>query len=242
MDNTLKELLKEEKRRTSDKSERSERKDRHDRSDKSTRPDRTDRTDRGERKHRNEDEKKRQERRAKKRQERRAKREKAKQEGKLELVEESDTSSSSEDEQVPTQVAQTQVAQVQPVVDDGTDKFLFVYEDKTDKIYADLNKVPKGEGDTVKIFPVFFTGCNENLNEEIVVCKSGNWTPQEENKDSSWLSIINKNGQKLDGREIKVLPFEPDQIAVYNGSFFHCVDDIQDYLELYGPDVMDVTK
>ncbi len=108
-------------------------------------------------------------------------------------------------------------------------KYMFIYEDDEGKLYTDLSKIEKTE---VKIFPVYISGGDSNLTEEIITKKESEWTSEVEN---SWLNIINDSS-------IKKVPFDLEDVTVYNNQMFHCVDDLHDYLDLYGPDVLPVNK
>ena len=234
-DAVLKDLLKEAKRR--------ERNEKNEKSDKSDRSEKRRENNRGENKGEKESEKEKQERRE--RRERKHKEQEKEQEerkGKGEKIntkieEKADGSDSEEIREVtkdPNENIQS------ALIDDGIDRFLFIFEDNNDKLYDSLEKIEKIEGIKARIFPVFFTGCNDNLTEETVTFIDGNWTPDEENKETSWLNIIKNNGQKINDRQIEIITFEPNEIVIYNNNFFHCIDDILDYLQLYGPDVMPV--
>jgi hypothetical protein len=116
-------------------------------------------------------------------------------------------------------------------IEDDLERFMFLFEDSEGKLYSDLNKIEKGE---VKIFPVYVSKGNTNFNEEIITYSDNNWTTKE---DNTWLSVINSEDPK-----IKVLPFDLEDVVVYNNQFYHCIDDFIDYVTSFGPDVLPVNK
>lgn len=120
-------------------------------------------------------------------------------------------------------------------VKDDIEKFMFVYEDKDGKLFTNLKSISVNEGDTVKIFPVYVKYWNDNLNEEEITYKDKRYIPSEENKDSSWLNIIN------DPKMIKV-DFDKEDAVVYNGKFFHCEKDLIEYIQIYGGEYLPISK
>ena len=234
MDSALREIMKEERKRKmekererekergkdrdgdrdrGDKKERKERPGREERTDKSGREERTDKSGREERRPDRPD---REERRPDKsdREERRSDKDKDNRE-----------KYKHRENKVENHTKQ----------EDDKERFMFIYEDKDGKLYSDLNSVPK-EGE-IKIFPVYVNGWNDNLIEEIVTFENGRWSPSEENKDTTWLSVI-------DSRDPKILtvPFDLDDVVVYNGRFFHCEDDLLDYIQENGGEYLSVSK
>ena len=136
------------------------------------------------------------------------------------------------------EVAPQEVVVESPAVEvSTTEKFIFVYEDEAGVIYNDIGKMTLGEGNTVKIFPVYLSGHNENLTEEVVTFRDGKLTPMEENRDSTWLSVISSRDSN-----IEILPFDLDSVVVYNNRFFHCQDDLYDHLEANGCEYISVKK
>lgn len=109
-------------------------------------------------------------------------------------------------------------------------KLMFVYEDKNGKLYKSLETIEKGEDDEIKIFPVYVHGYNDNLTEEIVTVKGGVLVSSVEN---SWLETIKD-------QTYTVLPFDLENIVVYNGKLFHCVDDLLEYINSNGAEYLDV--
>ena len=109
---------------------------------------------------------------------------------------------------------------------DGKFRCCFLYENMEGVIYNDLKKLTLKEGDTVKIFPVYLAGTNDNLNEEEVLFKNGKLTPSEENKESTWLTVINSTEP-----DILVIAFDLSDVVVYNNKFFHCIDDLYYWLQ-----------
>lgn len=188
-DRVLKDLLKEEKRRRSERPERNERRDKSKtRSDKSkTRRDKDRQRDRE---------------RDRERRDKYHDKTKEPKEPSIEIVE---------------------------PVNDGKERFMFLYEDSEGKIHKDLNKL-ENEG---KIFPVYFIGGNDNLNQEIITFRGDEWTSSEE--ENSWLNVINSNDEN-----IIILPFDVEDVVVYNGRFFHCKDDLIEYIEREGCEYLDV--
>ena len=55
---------------------------------------------------------------------------------------------------------------------------------------------------------------------------------EEAKEDETWLSI----------KEDEILPFDLSDVVVYNNMFFHCVDDLFDYIKEYGDDYLPVSK
>lgn len=119
--------------------------------------------------------------------------------------------------------------------DDGQLKFMFVYEDKSGNLFTDLNSIQKEDGDLIKIFPVYVSGHNDNLTEETLTYQNGELIPSEENKETSWLTVIQNP-------EIEIIPFDIDQIVVYNNRLFHCEKDLLVYLEENGPEYLPVSN
>ena len=114
------------------------------------------------------------------------------------------------------------------------EKFMFVFEDEKGTLYSDLGKVnTSGE---LKIFPVYVSGHNENLTEEIVTYSDGKWRASDDNKENSWLNIIHSRDAN-----VEVVPFNLDEVVVYNNRFFHCQDDLYDFLEDNGCEYLPVT-
>jgi hypothetical protein len=113
---------------------------------------------------------------------------------------------------------------------DDTVKFMFIFEDTEGKLYSDLDKIEKKEGGEIKIFPVYISGGNDNLNEETVTFTNGEYGSSEEN---SWLTVLNSKDKNM-----KVVKTELEDVVVYNSQFYHCMDDFIDYVELFGPDVL----
>jgi hypothetical protein len=62
-------------------------------------------------------------------------------------------------------------------------------------------------------------------------------TPEEENKETSWLNIIDSRDSN-----IEILSFDLEEVAVYNNRFFHCYDDLLDYLEAKGCEYLPISK
>ena len=116
-------------------------------------------------------------------------------------------------------------------IDENT--FMFVFEDKKGELYNNINKITKDDKDEIKIFPVYFKGCDENLTEETVVYDliANKIVPLPENSETSWLNTLNdpKN---------KIISVPIGDIIVYNGKLFHCLYDLYDYLEFYGAEVL----
>lgn len=125
------------------------------------------------------------------------------------------------------------------VPQDDNDYFVFVYEDKDAHIYTNLFEINSEDGEEINIFPVYFTGGNENLNGETIV-----WSVQEskyvtklENPEESWLNIIRSTDEKT-----KVNIYDGQDIIVYNDKFFYSQQDLYDYLEAYGAEVLPIYK
>ena len=118
-------------------------------------------------------------------------------------------------------------------IDTTPEKFIFVYEDKNGEIFSTLDKIDKSDGDVIKIFPVYITNGNENLTEEEITVRNGKYVPSEENKDSSWLSIIGTSDTSI---------FDLSDIVVYNGRFFHCEKDLIEYIHTNGAEYLSINK
>lgn len=119
--------------------------------------------------------------------------------------------------------------------EEDVEQFMFVYEDDEGKLYTELTKLPPVNDKIAKIFPIFFTGGNENLTEEFIKYTEAKWLSESEEQENSWLNIINSTDEK-----VKVLLYEGEDIVVYNDKFFHCEKDLLDYLEFYGAEVLPV--
>jgi hypothetical protein len=81
------------------------------------------------------------------------------------------------------------------------------------------------------------TGHNENLNEEVLTFRDGKLRADDENRETSWLNILDSRDEK-----IQVLTFELEDVVVYNNRFFHCQDDLLDFLEANGCEYLPVKK
>jgi len=130
-----------------------------------------------------------------------------------------------------------EIAQPSPEPIDTREKFMFIYEDEEGNLYTSIDKITLSEGKSIKIFPVYFVGSNENLTEEIVKYIDSKLTPLEENIETSWLSIINSNDENIFLQE-----FNLEDIVVYNGKFFHCSDDLIYYLNTFGCEYLSIFK
>ena len=117
--------------------------------------------------------------------------------------------------------------------DDGTERFMFVYEDSEGQIHTNMDSLPKVEDSTSKIFPVYVAGYNDNLSEEEIVYKDGQWSSSVEN---SWLDVINSQNND----NIEILTYEGEDIVVYNGKLFHCLRDLRAYLKGYGAEYLPI--
>ena len=252
----LKELLREEYRRRKDKGEKGEKSER---SEKKTPKVRTDKEKEEKEKRRRERERERERNRDKDRTDKREERdERSERSEKSERKEERESRSErperSERSERPERAERSERSerserverseQTEKVVEivaevptSSTEKFIFVYEDEAGVLYNDLQKIPLSEGNTVKIFPVYLSGHNENLTEEVVTFRDGKLSPMDENKDSSWLNVINSRDEN-----IEILTFDLDQVVVYNNRFFHCQDDLYDHLEANGCEYISVKK
>lgn len=221
MDSTLKEILREERKRNS---ERERNKDRTHKFDKEKTHDKKEKThDKKGKTHDREKEKthhrEQRNREEKDRNERRDKRnEKEIDEKNLELSVEVDKN-----------------IETSEIIDDGIERFMFLFEDKNGKIFSSLKSIEPEENDEVKIFPVYVTGYNSNLNEEIITYKN-KWVSSEENIGSSWLNVL---GSVEPG--ILIVPFENEDIVVYNSRFFHCEKDLFEFLEENGAEYLQVS-
>ena len=128
------------------------------------------------------------------------------------------------------------VQEVVKVVEVSTvEKFIFIFEDDEGVLYTDISKINLNEGDTVKIFPVYLSGHNSNLTEEVVTFTDGRLVPVEENKETTWLNIIQSRDPA-----IEILLFELDRVVLYNNRFFHCQDDLAEYILNNGCDYISI--
>lgn len=130
-----------------------------------------------------------------------------------------------------------EMARPSPEPIDTREKFMFVYEDEEGNLYTSISKITLSEEKSIKIFPVYFVGSNENLTEEVVKYIHSKLTPSEENTETTWLSIINSNDEN-----IFVQDFDLEDIVVYNGKFFHCSDDLIYYINTFGCDYLSIFK
>ena len=259
----LKELLREEYKRRKDKGEKSERGERSDKKTPKVRTDnekeekerkrrerernrdkdrtdkreeRTERTERSERTEKGEDRSERSERSERpERSERTERPERSERTERSERSERPERTERPERSERPERTETVEITAETPV--STTEKFIFVYEDEAGGIYNDLGKMTLGEGNTVKIFPVYLSGHNENLTEEVVTFRDGKLTPMDENRESTWLNVIGSRDPNID-----ILPFDLDQVVVYNNRFFHCQDDLFDHLEANGCEYISVKK
>lgn len=246
----LKELLTEERRR---RKERSDKPEKTDKSDKSERGDRKDRSEKPENKgERDKSEKdkrdpkylaeKEKRRREKEKMEKQRERERTRERSEkreTREVKEVRTEESVEIVQNETNTETTNVQNVQnnQIVENLNEKFMFVYEDGEGILHSDLNKVVLVEGGSIKIFPVYFSGHNDNLYEEVVTYTNGVLTPSEENRENSWLNVIRSSDP-----DIEILQFDLEDVVVYNNRLFHCKDDLLDYLEAKGYEYLPISK
>jgi len=120
---------------------------------------------------------------------------------------------------------------------DPREKFMFLYEDSEGKLYKSLSKLLLKNEIEATIFPVYFEGENDNLTQEVVTYRDNKWTASEENKETTWLNVINSQDENM-----LILDFEEKDVLVYNGKFFHCVDDLIYYLNEYGGEYLDVVE
>ena len=247
----LKELLRDERRRRGERKERSERKgEKNERKGESKREERSERSERGERHERGEKSERGEKDEKEKR--RREKEKRAKERGiereRSDKKEEKERSP--EKERIPKVRASSRLKEkvkiqemsnenvVEPSVEivpvSTVEKFMFVFEDEKGTLYSDLGKA--NTGGELKIFPVYVSGHNENLTEEIVTYSDGKWRPSDVNKENSWLNIIHSRDPN-----VEVVPFNLDEVVVYNNRFFHCQDDLYDFLEDNGCEYLPVS-
>jgi len=209
-DKVLKELLREEKKRR-------EMKDRSN-NDKSKDRSNNDRTKHSSRRSKSED----------------SRRNKNRSKERTRSKERSQRRSKIREESVEISVPKKEISSKEKEVDlrevDSVEKFMFLYEDGEGKLYKSLDKIEN----EATIFPVYFEGENDNLTPEVITYRENKWTPSEENKETSWLNIINSKETILD--------FDEKDVVVYNGKFFHCQDDLVYYLNEYGCEYLDVNE
>jgi hypothetical protein len=217
MDSALKELVREERRRRSERNE----KDRNER-DKHRKDDGRDNDRHHHRSRKDRSEKK----------ERKDKPDKNEKPDKIAISESVVITETDPAETVTnTEMKETNKAEILPI----PNTFMFLYEDNAGNLFNSLNKIETIENNKIKIFPVYFSGYENSMSSEEITFISGKWTPTEENKESSWLNIINDTSG-----DNTILPFDFSEIVLYNGNLFHCEDDLYDYIELYGADVLNV--
>ena len=240
-DAALKDLLREEHRRRKERSERSERggekSERGERSEKGS--DRTERSERSERTERTEKKKSspkyHTDREKEEKEARRREREKSDRERERERQKHREEKRM---ESIPIKEIHLEtpaISQVSTPEISQTEKFIFVFEDDEGVLQKDISKISLTEGSTVKIFPVYLSGHNTNLTEEIVTFTNGKLTPVEENRETTWLNVIQSRDPG-----IEILIFDLSQIVIYNNRFFHCQDDLLDYLDVHGCEYISV--
>lgn len=249
MDSKLKEILKEEKRRRREAEGRREGKDRK-KQDSEESPDRRrketrDQGNRSERRDKEKDERAARHEREKKEKEQRLRHEKEERERKereeyrmrkekereAKAKEKKEELEKGKEEMEEQREEQKEDPHANLGIDENT--FMFVFEDKKGELYNNINKITKDDKDEIKIFPVYFKGCDENLTEETVVYDliANKIVPLPENAETSWLNTLNDNKNKIISVPI-------GDIIVYNGKLFHCLYDLYDYLEFYGAEVL----
>lgn len=126
------------------------------------------------------------------------------------------------------------VAQSSPEPVDKRKKFMFIYEDEEGKLYTAVDKIGLIEDQSIKIFPVYFVGSNENLSEETVKYVDSKLTSETEN---SWLEIINSTDDN-----IVIFDFDLDDIVVYNGKFFYSDGALIEYLKNFDAEYLPIFK
>ncbi len=223
-DAALKDLLRQEHRRRKAVAERGERSEKGDRGDRSEKGERSEKAERGERSEKKKPEKHYTDRERDEKETRRRQREQSERERERERQQQ-------REEKFVERVSILPVKQVEVVesIEPQTEKFIFVFEDDNGVLHADISKIALTEGNTLKIFPVYLSGHNTNLTEEVVTFTEGKLTPSEENKETTWLNVIQS-------REVgvEILLFDLTQVVIYNNRFFHCQDDLLDYIETNG--------
>jgi len=126
------------------------------------------------------------------------------------------------------------VAQSSPEPVDKREKFMFIYEDEEGKLYTTVDKIGLIEDQSIKIFPVYFVGSNENLSEETVKYVDSKLTSETEN---SWLEIINSTDENM-----VIFDFDLDDIAVYNGKFFYSDGALIEYIKNFDAEYLPIFK
>lgn len=126
------------------------------------------------------------------------------------------------------------VAQSSPEPVDKREKFMFIYEDEEGKLYTTVDKIGLIEDQSIKIFPVYFVGSNENLSEETVKYVDSKLTSETEN---SWLEIINSTDDNM-----VIFDFDLDDIVVYNGKFFYSDGALIEYLKNFDAEYLPIFK
>ncbi len=126
------------------------------------------------------------------------------------------------------------VAQSSPEPVDKREKFMFIYEDEEGKLYTTVDKIGLIENQSIKIFPVYFVGSNENLSEETVKYVDSKLTSETEN---SWLEIINSTDENM-----VIFDFDLDDIVVYNGKFFYSDGALIEYLKNFDAEYLPIFK
>ena len=129
--------------------------------------------------------------------------------------------------------ADAQEANTQDMHTQTDNSFMFVYEDKDGKLFTNLEKIKKSEGDKINIFPVYFSNGHDNLISEEVTWDGEKLVPNEENVESSWITVIQDSNNEI-------FEFNLEDVVVYNNNLYHCEEDLMHYLENYGPDVLKV--
>jgi len=126
------------------------------------------------------------------------------------------------------------VTQSSPEPVDKREKFMFIYEDEEGKLYTTVDKIGLIEDQSIKIFPVYFVGSNENLSEETVKYVDSKLTSETEN---SWLEIINSTDENM-----VIFDFDLDDIVVYNGKFFYSDGALIEYLKNFDAEYLPIFK
>ena len=126
------------------------------------------------------------------------------------------------------------VAHSSPEPVDKREKFMFIYEDEEGKLYTTVDKIGLIEDQSIKIFPVYFVGSNENLSEETVKYVDSKLTSETEN---SWLEIINSTDDNM-----VIFDFDLDDIVVYNGKFFYSDGALIEYLKNFDAEYLPIFK
>jgi len=98
-----------------------------------------------------------------------------------------------------------------------------------------MDKITPVNGTKITIYPVIFTGCNPNVFREDVIYNSEEGKYKATLPDQSWLQVIYDKDENME-----ILPFESEEIVVYKDMYFHCAQDLIDYIYDVGAEYVSI--